>query len=331
MSDWENAQLIRTFCERSGPVSAIAFSSDGEVLAIGSCDSAVKLWQMKTGDRGRTLFGYPLGVNCVAMNPRSPLLAVGIPDGTVELWQLTDGKQFRRFTGEGRVTAVTFNPNGTLLICGTDNSFMDTMFATPSLDEDQTTPNVQGGTIQIWDIDDARAFETLYVPNAPVNAIAVSPSGKFFASGHRDNTIKLWHLGDLEPIATLSDHDDAVYSVAIGPDGNILASGSGDGTIKLWKIDDFTQFPQQPVSTLSSHADVVYCVAIAPDGRTLASGSGDGTIKLWEIATGTLKATLNGDSHLPQEATISVAFSPDNQTLAAGMGDGAIKIWGRLS
>jgi WD40 repeat protein len=61
----------------------------------------------------------------------------------------------------------------------------------------------------------------------------------------------------------------------------------------------------------------VYSVAFSPDGLTLASGSLEKTIKLWDVATGELKATLEGHSHWMN----SVAFSPDGLTLASG------KLW----
>ena len=57
----------------------------------------------------------------------------------------------------------------------------------------------------------------------------------------------------------------------------------------------------------------VNSIAFSPDGNTLASGSGDNTIKLWDVATGTLKATLEGP-----DSFNSVAFSPDGNTLASG-------------
>ncbi|MEB3830133.1 WD40 repeat domain-containing protein [Phormidium sp. CCY1219] len=324
--DWENAQLICTLSEPSGPVATIAFTADGSAIAIGSCDSAVKLLQVPSGDRAFTLFGYPLGVNCIAMNPRSPLIAVGAPDGTVELWQFQERKRVGQFSGDGRVTAVAFNPDGTLIVTGSDNSFVDTLFATPAKKPHPPVEDSNGGTINIWGVMDGQLRKSLSLPDAPVNAIAISPQGQFFASGHRDDTIKLWHLPKGTLSGTLHAHADAVYSVAIGPDGGTLASGSGDRNIHIWQIPENSTLPQQPQLTLEGHTDVVYSLAISPDGNTLASGSGDGSIKLWDLRTGFAIATLNSESTSPP-AVMSVAFSPDSHTLAAGSSDGEIKIW----
>lgn len=323
--DWENPQLIRTLAEHSGPVATVAFSPDSEVVVIGSCDSAVKLWQVATGDRALTLFGYPLGVNCVAMNPRSPLMAVGVPDGTIDLWQLPEGKRLHQFTGEGRITAVGFSPDGQMLICGSDRSFVDTMFASRSSKSVQSLENTEGGTIKIWRVRDGHLRKSISVPN-PIHALDVSLLTKTFASGHRDGTLQLWHLPNGTQTAMFNAHDDAVYSVAISPDGETLASGSGDGTIKLWQIVKDTHLQPTPLQNLTSHTDVVYSVAISPDGQTLASGSGDGTIKLWHLKTGTLLTTLKSDSPVPP-AAIAVAFSSDSQLLVSGSGDGGAKIW----
>ena len=81
---------------------------------------------------------------------------------------------------------------------------------------------------------------------------------------------------------------------------------------------------QMPDTFLAEHEkSPVRSIAFSPDGKTLASGSDDDTIKLWDVATGTLKATLEGHAG----SVNSVAFSPDGKTLASGSSDVTIKLW----
>ena len=80
---------------------------------------------------------------------------------------------------------------------------------------------------------------------------------------------------------------------------------------------------QMPDTFLAEHESSVNSVAFSPDGNTLASGSYDETIKLWDVATGTLKATLEGHTSW----VYRVAFSPDGNTLASGSYDETIKLW----
>ncbi|MBW4681150.1 MAG: WD40 repeat domain-containing protein [Microcoleus vaginatus WJT46-NPBG5] len=319
---WQNAQLIRTLSERSGPVADLAFSPDGLILASGSCDSTVKLWNLETGDRHRSLFGYPLGVNAVAINSDGTMLAIGAPDGTVDLWDMETGKRLRTLCGQGRVTAIVFSPDGKTLVSGNDNSFSDTVFATPANKGNADAGESHAGSINIWHLSTGKLLYNLCDPSVPVNALAISPDGKSLVSGHRDGTINIWHRSSRPlPSHTLNGHQDAVYSIAISSNGQILASGSGDKTIKLWQLAN-----GQSSTTLIGHADAVYTVALSPDGQLLASGSGDGTITIWQMNTGKRLCSLTGYSQ-NLNSVMSVVFSPDGQKLATGSGDGTIKIW----
>jgi len=251
---------------------SIAFSPDGQLLALGKNDKTVRLLRVSDTDVSlvRTLTGHKGWVASVAFSPDGKFLASGSNDATIKIWRVSDGSLVRTLTGhKGWVTSVAFSPDGKFLASG-------------SYDH----------TIKIWRVSDGSLVRTWEghthagilggKVSFPVESIVFSPDGQFLASGSCDHTIKIWRVSDGSLVRTLEGHQGCVCSVAFSPDGKFLASGSDDHTIKIWRVSDGSLV--RTFSSLKEH-NVVYVVgsvAFSPDGRLLASGSDDGIV-LWRL------------------------------------------------
>jgi WD40 repeat protein len=139
---------------------------------------------------------------------------------------------------------------------------------------------------------------------APLNAVAISPNGRTFASAGEDRSVKLWDLATNQVPRSLSAHTDVVFGLAFSPDGKLLASGSGDGTIAIWDLGSGTV-----VGALRGHSRSLSRIQFSPDARNLAGG----VVKIWEVATGMEGAPLTGHAGIVR----CVAFSPDGNLLAS--------------
>jgi len=294
----ENFRLVQTFTGHQGEVTSVAFSPYGRMLASGSTDGTVKLWDLATQTLKKTLTGHDDYIEAVSFSPDGHLLATGSADGTIKLWDIPEGDLKQTFKGNGdSILTVAFGPHAQMLAAGGWDS-----------------------TIEIWDVTTGKLKETLKGHGRPVSSVVFCPDGHLLASASEDKTIKLWNVATGELVKTLTGHEGKVTSVDFNPDGNLLASGSGDTTVKIWDVASGLA-----VQTFTGHKLWVRSVTFSPDGRLLASGSHDNTIKVWDVPTGKVKQTLRGHGFDVE----SVAFSRDGQWIASGSADRSIKLWGR--
>jgi WD40 repeat protein len=217
---------IRTLSGHTDSVCSVAFSPDGKILASGSWDDTIKLWDVATGTLLRTLQGHTDLVWSVAFSPDGKILASGSgwPDNAIKLWDVATGTLLRTLSGHTDfVRSVAFSPDGKILAsgsCGKREGYLCVQ-----------------GEIKLWDVATGRELRTLAGHTDFVCSVAFSPDGKILASGSRDKTIKLWDVATGRELRTLAGHTSDVLSVAFSPDGKLLASGSWDKTIKLWDVE----------------------------------------------------------------------------------------------
>lgn len=256
-------------------VLSMAFAPDGRRVISGGSDGSIKVWRLDKPSGAPALLGtHGKEVAAIAIAPDGKTLATGSDDGSVRLWQLPGctpnrcqptgqptGQQTsgRRFTGHtDSVLALAFTPDGDrILSSGRDRSIRNCRLSPPA------------GCRQIG------------LQREAVYSLAISPDGRYLASGAGDATLQLWDLRSLQPVGEpVQGHQHWVLSVAFSPDGSVLASGSTDGTVRLWNTE--SRRPLGP--PLRGHSDWVNSVAFSPDGKTLASASSDRTIWLWQLS-----------------------------------------------
>ncbi|HIK28453.1 MAG: hypothetical protein N3E45_00455 [Oscillatoriaceae bacterium SKW80] len=118
----DTGEILYSLTEHSGKVYSVAISPDGQILASGSQERTVKLWNLKTGKLLRTLTGHSLTVHSVAISPDGKFLASGSADKTIRVWNLNAGELIQTLGEHSeKVAVVAFSPQENVLVSGSQD------------------------------------------------------------------------------------------------------------------------------------------------------------------------------------------------------------------
>lgn len=227
-------RLLKTLQGHTNGVWSVKFSPDGTLLASGSVDQTVRLWDVATGECLNILEGHTNWVRSVKFSPDGTLLASGSYDQTVRLWDVCTGQLLHTLEGHtSGVWSVDFSPDGLLLASGS----YDQTVRLWNVHTGELLNTLTGHTHGVW----AVGFQPiLNYRQSSIASLTGAATGKehglLLASGSYDQTIKLWDIYTGQVLHTLQGHTSWVWSVKFSPDGNTLASSSSDETIKLWDV-----------------------------------------------------------------------------------------------
>ena len=336
-----------------GSIESVAVSPDGRLVAGGSSDGVILLWEASTWKRLASLVGHEGPVHSVAFDPRGDTLASGGEDGLVRLWDLSTHSARGALPGHSApVQCVAFGPHGRRLASGDGviNRLMPRMEDEPghvklwdlsterevvaltelsdpvaqlafSADGTRLIAATWGGTAQAWDVADGHPVEMVPSDVGGLMALAISADDARVALGGWNDSVVIWDIAACRLAASLSDR--GVGALAFSPDGSLLATGDrGNGNIRLWEARTGRHLDQ-----LRGHTGAVNSLTFDPAASRLISGSSDGTLKVWDLRRRYQPRRLRG-----HEGEIAdVAFRPDGEQLATAGRDGTARLWDRAT
>lgn len=314
-------RLSRTLQGHGAVVTSVVLSLDGRFIISGSRDNTVRLWTLLTRKCLRVFTGHAASVVSVAVTPDRHFIVSGSWDNTLKLWALTTGECLKTFKGhEDYVRCVAVTPEGRFMISGSNDNTLRLW----SLATEKYLKIFQGLRIPLEDayksaeLTAEKHLRIFRGHEGEVDAVTITPNGRFAISGSWDSTLRVWDLATGKCLRVLKGHQDYVTAVAVSPDGRFALSGSRDKTLRLWKLST-----GNCVSVFQGHSDYISSVVFTSDGRFAFSGSWDKTIRLWKLETGTCMRVF--ERH--QESVETIAVTLDGHIMVSGSRDKTLQIW----
>jgi serine/threonine protein kinase/WD40 repeat protein len=347
------ASLRTSLPHSRGAVLSAGFAPGGELLATGSNDGAMRLWDPFSRKLKATLTAHSSAIWSVAFADNGQMLASGsgkwgsfAQPGEIHVWDAaTLAKLFSLDGPQGIAFSVAFSPDSQIVAAGTSDNkvwLWNLLTQTGRGGLPGVIPEFEHGLAK-WDPIIPAGPRQLVGHKAPVRSVAFSHDGETLASGSFDGTTRLWDVStgrpkSTLPLSVLPSHAGKVNRLAFSPDDQILAVAEfgespefpelagAPGRVTLWDLASGREF-----QVLRGHRGHVLSLAYSPDGSMLATGGGDweafGEVKLWDAMSGRELLDLHGHT----EWVECVAFSPDGRTLVSSSGTdgtlGQVKLW----
>jgi len=282
----------------------MCLQASNSMLATGSYDSTIRIWDLETMTTTKILEGHSRGVTALQFD--SGKLISSSLDGTLRIWNY-------RLAKPECVSILPGHSDGVLCL---------------HLDGKLLASGSADSTVRVWDYEKGTC-KVFRGHKDWVNAVRITGDGKWLFSGSDDTTIKLWNIESGDLVTTYTGHVGQVQCIIPVPstmlcnesgstaaDGlpEYILSSSLDNTIKLWHVATATC-----KKTLFGHVEGVW--NLAADSLRLVSGSHDRLVKVWDVEGAKCEHTLVGHS----SAVTCVGISEER--VFSGGEDGEVRVW----
>ena len=227
-----------------GGLRSLAFSPDGQLIATGGADQAVRLWDLNGDPVGPLMTGHNGAVTAIAFSP-DPQTS---PNPQINPAPQADSDpQAGSDPQVGADSQVGSDPQA-----GSDSQ---TSPEPPIPAGSKLVSGSEDQTLRLWSVSDESTGQPIGQPfeglQGPVTSVAFSPDGQTIISGSESAPLSRWNLKG-EPIGDpFADQSaKATKSVSFGPDGQTLVSSTADGVPMFLTSDGqpINQLPQAPES-----------------------------------------------------------------------------------
>ncbi len=284
---------IATLPADTSLIYCVSVSPDAQLLATGSQDGTVRVWNLP----GRRLL-YKMkchsgGVTAVGFSPNGKWIASAGDDGRLALTDVASQAEVVSTEVSRRaITSLAFSPDGASIATGDS-----------------------GGQVDIWKIGGKLSRRLQLDPRRNLGAPCFAPDGKRIAccSG---SSARVYDALSGTYQAAYPIRGGMPFSLAFTPDGKRMLAGTAEGDLLAWNTA-----ARRLEFRMRLHAERIAALSVSPDGRMVATASWDQTVGITDIRTGAMQRLIGHTDRVN-----SLAFYDHGQRLATSAGPD-VKLW----
>lgn len=307
-------------------INSVNFHPIYQLVATGSDDAQIKLWDSESGELSGTLKGHTDSVQDVAFDPSGKTLASCSNDMSIKLWDISALQCTKTLQGhEHSIHSLCYTPSGMLVSASRDTC------------------------VKFWDLSSGYCHRTIRAHKEWVRCVKVSPDGQYIASCSDDKTVKVWLISTTECVNEFLGHDHVIeclewapetafHSISVnlchqnesdlvnidstatkkGKPSRFIISGSRDKSIRMWNIATGLCLCE-----LRGHDDWIRGLKFHPGGKYILSVSDDKTLKIWDYKNQRIHKSLQAHDHFVS----CLDCHHKNPFVLTGSVDYTAKIW----
>jgi eukaryotic-like serine/threonine-protein kinase len=298
--------MYTVYRDHTNEVTCITWSPDGTLVATGSEDETVQVWNAMTGGTLRTYKAHQAALWAVAWQPGhgSQQIASGGSDNKVRVWDANTGATSRVYSGHTKaIYTVAWSPDGSLIASGGDDN-----------------------TVQVWSPKTGLPIQIYRGHSQAVRVVSWSPDGTKIASCSDDGSVQVWYVesGNMLYYPFVPSSSVAMDSVAwSSKDGSYIVCGDHAGVARVLNSSNGTLLQEY-----YGHSARIWSVDWSPDNTKIASSGFDGTVQIWNPLTGDrLFPSIVPGSRGVGDTVWQALWSPNGKLIASASLDGTAQVW----
>jgi WD40 repeat protein len=285
----------KTLHPASIDITCLAIHPEGKLLAAGSSDQRITLWDLPVGDVHSTLTVPAAVTRALAFDPAGEMIACASSDHRIRVINLQTGQMVKTLEGHrAMIRALAIHPGGRLMFsAGFD------------------------GEIRFWRFPAGPELKTLQPGSGEIFSLAITGAGQALVSGGIDRLARVWTIPEGAQARQIDCHSDTITHLVGSKTTDLAVSAGRDGKLYLWNSSSggLIRSMTNPYGSITS-------LCLHPGDQVLASGHQDGSIITWSLSSGT---AIQQFSH--QDPINGLVFHPNGYTLYSSDSKGGLHVW----